>query len=130
MATIGIQFDHALNVSVQPTDILYIALCNFLTNKQAGKNHISNYDTKPEAFGRITIVDHNARIIYVETGPEFPLSPHNQQITSGHYLFFSKDRRVNMSGILGYFAEVEYRNYTKKQAEIFATATNFAESSK
>jgi hypothetical protein len=35
-----------------------------------------------------------------------------------------------MSGILGNYALVEYRNYSKKQAEIFATGAEFAPSSK
>ena len=35
-----------------------------------------------------------------------------------------------MSGILGYYASVEYRNYSRKKAEIFATGTEYAPSSK
>jgi len=45
-------------------------------------------------------------------------------------LFFSKDRRVNTSGILGYYALTEYRNYSKNKAEIFATGAEYAPSSK
>ena len=129
MAVIQIDFDFPLNVSVQPTDTLYITLCNASTGGQAGTNHISSFDTKPEAFGEIITVDFNTDTIWVET-TGFPVSTHNATITSDHYLFFSKDKRVNLSGMLGYYAEVEYRNNTKRQAEIFATATNFVESSK
>ena len=126
MPIIQVDFNFPLNVSVQPTDILYVALT---TNRQAGKNHISNFDTKPEAYGEITNVNFGMRRISVQTDG-FAVSSHNEIITTGHYLFFSKDRRANLSGILGYYAEVEYRNNTKRQAEIFATATNFVESSK
>mgnify|MGYP003138028651 CR=1 FL=1 len=51
-------------------------------------------------------------------------------LTEQHYLFFSKNRAVNISGVLGYYASVEYRNYSKKKAEIFATGTEYAPSSK
>ena len=46
------------------------------------------------------------------------------------YLLFSKDRRVNYSGVAGYFMEVEYRNYTTLKSEIFATATGYVDSSR
>ena len=35
-----------------------------------------------------------------------------------------------MSGILGYYALTEYRNYSKNEAEMFATGTEYAPSSK
>ena len=129
MPIINLSFEFDLNVSVQPTDILYIALCNAQTNNQAGTNHQSAFDTKPEAYGIIVGVDHDNNLIWVDTDG-YNVSPHNSTITQGHYLFFSKDRRANTSGIIGYYAEVEYRNYTKLQAEMFATATEFVESSK
>jgi len=129
MPVVQIDFNFPLNISVQPTDILYVTLCNAATGNQAGRNHISSFDTKPEAYGEIIQVDFDNNIIWVQTNG-FPVSSHNTTITMSHYLFFSKDRRANLSGMLGYYAEVEYRNKTKKQAEIFATATNFVESSK
>jgi hypothetical protein len=43
---------------------------------------------------------------------------------------FSKDRRVNTSGIIGYYAETELRNWSTLPAEIFAVQVDFVESSK
>ena len=77
-------FPHTLNVSVQPTDILYIALCNI-------------------------------------TPGVFP--------AADDYIFFSKDRRANISGVVGYFAETKYVNDSKNKTEMFATAIDYAESS-
>lgn len=110
-----------LNVSVQPTDILY---ATELTSGQSGKNH-SRGDEAPFAVGIITFVDHAASTIIVDT-TTYPAVT----LTASHYLFFSKDRRVGTSGILGYYAEVEYINRSKNQAEIFATGTQYAPSSK
>ena len=132
---IQLNFLHTINVSVQPTDIMYTCL---IVADQAGVNHPSaNVDTKPFAIGVVTDVEHGGNSIIIDrdnyqdiwypnginTLPMF-------ELTSNHYLFFSKDRRTNMSGILGYYSLTEYRNYTSKKAEIFATTADFSSSSK
>lgn len=118
-----ITFPFDLNVSVQPTDILYVSIPQ---NNQSGTNHPNtNQNTTPKAIGVVTSVNHATKEITYD-GSGYPAV----NITSAHYIFFSKDKRTNMSGIIGYFAETEYRNYTKLQAEIFATAVDYVESSK
>ena len=112
-----------LNVSIQPTDIVYTCL---IRDGQAGINHPSaNVDTKPIDIGVVTVVNHVTGVVSIDdTGFTYPT------LTSSHYFFFSKDKTVNTSGILGYYALVEYRNHSKKQVEIFATSTEFSISSK
>ena len=123
-----------LNVSVQPTDVLYASLT---PGGQAGVNHPSaTQDTKPIAIGEVvdspSPPNHFGGTFWMDTNPSGSTPPDYPPITltSQHYIFFSKDNRANMSGILGYYALVEYRNYTKNQAEIFATGTEYASSSK
>ena len=101
-----IQFPHPLNVSIQPTDTVYVSLTS---QDQSGVNnpYPSPINTAP----------------YNDLNNPFTL-------TTAHYLFFSKNRVANISGIVGYFAETEYRNYSKLQTEIFATAVDYVESSK
>ena len=120
MAIISIIFPHSLNVSIQPTDILY-ATDDF---SQAGVNS-RNGKNKPRAIGKVNKVIHELNTIEVDTltYPAYNLSEDN-------YLFFSKSRSVNMSGILGYYALTEYRNHSKNKAEIFATGAEYAPSSK
>ena len=122
MATFFLAFP-VLNISVQPTDVVYACLTD---NNQAGVNTPNPVqDTKPFPIGVVIDVNHGTSTIEVDdAGYIYPA------ITSIHYFFFSKDRRANMSGILGNYALVEYRNYSKKQAEIFATGAEFAPSSK
>ena len=118
-----ITFTFPLNVSVQPTDVLYTSLT---PGGQSGINHPSaSVNTAPTAIGVVTSVNHNTGTIVYDDAGYIPLV-----LTSSHYLFFSKDRVANTSGIIGYFAETEYRNYTKVPAEIFATAVDYVESSK
>ena len=129
-----LEFTKPLNVSVQPTDILYTCLT---VNEQAGVNHPNaNVDTKPFAIGVVTNVDFLSNVVEIEVDDYFDIwFPFGQGVnewflTGDHYIFFSKDRRTNMSGILGYYSLAEYRNYSNKQAEIFATTADFSSSSK
>jgi len=116
-------FTHPLNVSVQPGDTIYF--CK-VVNEQSGRNHASagGTDTKPKPLGTVTQVNHNTKKVTFDqlAGVNTP-SP-------GSYFLFSKDNRVNTSGIIGYFAEVEFRNHSSKQSEIFACAVDYVESSK
>jgi hypothetical protein len=130
MPLVTINFSFALNVSVQVTDVLYTQgttqALSGPQNDQLGTNHPqSDFNSAPTPIGRVHAVDHANQTITINTDsfPAIELSDYN-------YLFFSKDTRVNTSGIIGYFAETEYRNFTKHQAEIFATAIDFVESSK
>ena len=112
----------SLNVSVQPTDIVYACLT---VGGQAGVNiPNTSTNTKPFPIGVVDTVNHGNGEIEVNTATYPSFTP------SGHYYFFSKDKRVNMSGIIGYYALVEYRNYSKKQAEVFATGMEYSISSK
>lgn len=49
---------------------------------------------------------------------------------SESFIFFSKDNKYNMSSLTGYYGEVEFRNNSTTQAELFATACETVESSK
>ena len=117
---VTIQGDINISLHANPTDgdIIYATL---LDNNQAGTN--TNSGKRPVAIGIATSINGNKVTIDTANFPSITL-------THDHYLFFSKDRRVNMSGILGYYASVEYRNYSRKKAEIFATGTEYAPSSK
>ena len=121
MATLAITFDEQFNISIQPTDILYATL---LTSGQSGRNH-SRGNEKPVAVGEVKTVNHAEGQIKVDDSGYPSIT-----LTTSHYLFFSKDRRVSTSGILGYYALAEYRNHSKNEAEIFATATEYSSSSK
>ena len=50
--------------------------------------------------------------------------------TQGSFIMFSKDNKVNMSDMLGYYASIELRNSSKTEAELFNVGTTFFESSK
>ena len=56
-------FPHALNVSVQPTDIMYTSL---VVDSQSGINHYTAIaDTKPFAIGEVTEVDFEDNFVII-----------------------------------------------------------------
>tara|TARA_R100000963_G_C4616279_1_gene85127 strand:- start:196 stop:522 length:327 start_codon:yes stop_codon:yes gene_type:complete len=108
MANINLDYD--LNISIQKGDTLY-------ASKLTG-------DTKPKILGEVDSINHgDNQITYT------PISG-APSLTSNHYLMFAKNKLVNYSGITGYYAETEYRNYSTLPAEMFATAVDYSESSK
>ena len=119
-------FTHTLNVSVQPGDMIYYCTTDpgSAVSPQAGKNLVSIHNTKPTKYGYVIAVNHVTKEVTVNNIPGVA-DPVTEQ-----YIFFSKDRRVNHSGIIGYFAETEYKNESSLQTEIFATAVDYVESSK
>ena len=51
--------------------------------------------------------------------------------TSSSFICFAKDTRVNLSGLTGYFAEVEFRTTAQlSQSELFMVSSEISESSK
>ena len=50
-------------------------------------------------------------------------------VTPGDFLMFSKDNIANMSSILGYYAEVTFKNNSKEYVELFSVGSEITESS-
>tara|TARA_R100001244_G_scaffold129525_1_gene101043 strand:- start:16 stop:396 length:381 start_codon:yes stop_codon:yes gene_type:complete len=53
-----------------------------------------------------------------------------EQPADGDYIFFGKNEGVGMAGVTGYYAEVEMKNETTSEAELFAVSSELFESSK
>ena len=120
MATITLDYD--LNISIQPGDMLYSA--RSIAGQSGSNNSLAgSVNTKPVLMGKIEEVNHATNSFEYDPVPGAP-APDNR------YLFFAKDKRVNYSGIKGYYAETEYRNHSTFPAEIFATAVDYTTSSK
>ena len=96
-----------INVSLQKGDIIYYL----------------GTDSRIHKIGLVNVIGDN-HITCEITGTEL------SQLNASSYIFFGKDNSKNVSGLLGYYMEVEYRNESKKVAEIFATGAEFVESSK
>jgi hypothetical protein len=50
--------------------------------------------------------------------------------TQSDYVFFSKNNEINMSSLIGYYAEVKFTNDSTEEAELFSVGVDVSESSK
>ncbi len=120
MPSATITFPNVVNISVQVGDKL---LYSVPINNQSGVNHPTNStSTQPVLLGVITAIA--ASRLTVTVG-----SIVNSVVASAHY-FFSKDNNANLTSLVGYFAEVEIRNNSTLEAEMYQITTDFSESSK
>ena len=49
---------------------------------------------------------------------------------NNEFIMFSKDNKVNLGSLLGYYSDVQFRNSSREAAEIFNIGSVFSESSK
>ena len=124
---VSLTFLHTLNVSIQPGDTIYYSVLDTTNGPQSGVNLQSSLMTKPIKYGVVMSVNHDTRTVVVNNTVGVT-NPHH--MGANVHVFFSKDRRVNHSGIIGYFMETKYKNDSTMPAEIFATAVDYVESSK
>tara|TARA_R100001460_G_scaffold109_4_gene432 strand:- start:1611 stop:1952 length:342 start_codon:yes stop_codon:yes gene_type:complete len=107
---ITLTFTKPIQVSVQKGDISYY------TDDPMGENIVR--------MGKILSVDLPSKKIVTEI---LSITP---RPTSTSFILFTKDNKANTSGILGYYAEVEMRNDSRKKAELFSVGSEIFESSK
>ena len=110
MPTLEISFEQQLNTSIQVNDMAWIS------NIQA--NGILD---EPTLLGEIVNVQVN--ILTIQTATAMG----NLQ---GMFLLFSKPIHINESGLKGYYADVTFKNPSKKRAELFAISSEVVPSSK
>ena len=104
-----IQFDNNINVSAQVGDMLYETIHYSTVGFDIGDD--------PVLVGVITAVGSN--YITVTGAP-----------TQGACFMFLKDNTVNLSSVIGEYAEVILKNNSTHQAELFTLGSEIAISSK
>ncbi len=120
MPTITLTFNKPLNVSCQVGDTAYTVP----TTTTAGFTVNSYSVTEIGTITRIQNATSNSPILTVDTS----LPGTYNGITN--FVFFSKDNKANLSSVLGYFADVKFKNSSTSEAEIFSIGADVFESSK
>jgi len=103
-------------------DIIYFCKVNFSTGKQVGdvvRLGECIALTNPSAEDELTTYTIGVQTTGTELLP-----------VAGDYVFFGKDTKVNTSGVRGYYAEVEMKNDSNSQAELFSVGSEISPSSK
>ena len=103
---ITIQVGNTLNISLQVGDTAW-----YTSVSQTGnQSHASN----PQEIGVITAITPSS--ITIDNEISVP--------STGDFIMFSKDKAVNNTSLLGYYAEIELKNNSLEHAELFALSSN------
>ena len=120
MPLITIGFAQDINVSVQVGDLAWYVP----TNQQGapGNQYQTNDVDKIVLIGPITNINGNILTIDQPSGQTPP--------SASDFIMFSKDKRANLSGVVGYYAKIRFVNDSKEKIELFAVGSEVFESSK
>jgi len=120
MAIINLTFGQEINGLLQVGDTVFA--CSPSANGDF--SYVTSVDNITK-IGTCSSINTSTNSIEVDTGSlSFPLP------TSGNFILFSKDNGVNMSSLIGYYAEVKFINNSKTEAELFSVGAQVVESSK
>jgi hypothetical protein len=124
MATITIQVKRTDYPSLQIGDTAYYSS----TTSSAGFN-TSN------SFTKIGLVKGISNATALDDGTETTtltceIDDSTPVPTTSNFIFFSKDNKVNLTSLLGYFASTKFVNTSTAKAELFSVGCEIAESSK
>ena len=147
MAIITLTFNHDINASVQIQDVAY-----YVTTDPVGISGIpiAGTTTPSGTPWASTTTPHMTKDkeSVIMMGPIVNINAWNGNITTidvdmddgliaqhglpavDDFIMFSKDNKVNLSSLLGYYSLIKLRNNSKEKSEMFSVAANFVESSK
>ena len=125
-------FSDELNFSLQVGDMIY-----YSPTLQAGNSNfqtINNANTIVE-LGVVTALYPNGDF---NLNPQIPANSivvsYDETTTSlpqlNDFIMFGKNKQVNTSSLIGYYAEVEFKNYSTDKVELFSISSEVSESSK
>ena len=134
MALITIPFPFPLNVSIDIGDTAYVAIFGFNVSGQSGA-HVHSNQSDINEIGEIIeisplLINGESFIVVDDAQTSFSV---NSVIQPNDFIMFSKDNKVNLSNILGYYAKVKMINNlsgTGKSAELFSVGAEVTQSSK
>ena len=119
MPTLSITFNTELNTSLQIGDTAY-----YVPTQPVGTCSTAQHPSMIK-LGEVTNIIQNPAEIHIYNS----ISPIPQPLP-GDFIMFAKNRVVNTSGIIGYYADIKLVNHTTSKAEMFSIASGVIESSK
>ncbi len=114
MPITNLTFNNNINVSVQIGDIIY-----YTSTTTQGVHDTANNVIE---LGVVIGITGNTITVDYPTGVNPP--------APGQFIMFAKDRRANMSSLLGYYAEFRIKNNSTNKAEMYSISVDVTESSK
>ena len=123
---IQISFSASINVSAQPGDMVYYTTTS--TNAGFSTSAMSNV----VGIGVITKVvsSGGTNYINVEVINNSIILNGQPNIPNGAFIMFAKSNHVNISGVIGHYANVKMYNYDTNKVELYSLGSDVIENSK
>jgi len=128
-----LNFDEPLNVSLQPGDEIYFTPIGSTSVVDDGTSFNINSQSVKYSGSVHLVFETSIVVMFICDDALYgqPTNPCLDQVPNpGDFIMFSKDNSVNLSSLLGYYAEVEVVNDSNEKAKLFAVSTDISESSK
>ena len=109
-----------LNPEIQVGDIAYYSPLSTVAG--SGFNTVTTGNITK--IGNVTDIDKLAKQVSIMVDIGAVTTP-----SMGDYIMFEKDKRVNSSSLIGYYADVNFVNYSTEKVELFSIGSDFFESS-
>lgn len=114
LQSITLSFDFPVNDSVQVGDVAY---------------YTTQSTTGPHTFGG-SIVYIGQITAVTDISITCNIWDYTPRPTSNDFIMFSKDNAVNMTSLIGYYAQADFENNSTDHAEIFSVGSEIFESSR
>jgi len=119
MAVLTLTFSSGLNPEVQAGDTAYYVA----TTTSGTGGFTSSGSNSIVEIGAVATVNFSTNVMTITTDLA------DNTVTTSHFILFSKDNAVNISSVLGYYAEVKMVNTSTSAAELYQIGTSMFESS-
>jgi hypothetical protein len=120
MATITLTIGGSLNSSLCLRDQAYT--CSLASSGGGFQSNSGNI----VSLGAVTAINNSTNTITVDVGS----TTIETNTLNNKMLLFSKDNKVNTSGLKGYYAEVKMSNTSTIMSELYAVSSEIVQSSK
>ena len=121
MAQVTVNFPTIINASLQVGDTVYFVNTTTASTFEINASNVVEFGVVAQLIG----ITGSYSGIVVSTSIPAASYP-----TLTDYFFFTKDNKANQSSVLGYYSQVNIRNNSKDEAELFSVGVDFFQSSK
>lgn len=111
-----------INASLQVGDIAYYSSTGTVANSGFATVNLGDI----LLIGEVVGIDRALSEIRVLFNPNLGPTPP----TAEDYIMFAKNKTVNSSSLIGYYADVKFENYSTDKIEMFSVGSEISESSK
>ena len=118
---ITLTFTQPLNCSVAAGDTVF-----YTPVSQGGGYNVASTSTMQELGTVVSVSDQYTQPTLVISNNTMTVPPN----TTGTFIAFRKNNKVNLTSLKGYFAEAKLINNSKEKAELFSVGSEIVQSSK